>query len=377
MASTATPSLMTRKALNRATLARQMLLGRAPVDPLTAIEQIGGLQAQLARPPYIGLWSRLEGFQRDALSRLLHERKVVRATMMRATLHIVSTRDFLHLRPILQPSLDQGVRAVLRERADTVDVEGVLAAARAFLDEAPRPFEALRDHLLTLFPGGDERAMGYTVRLRLPLVQVPTDTAWGYPGNASFAVASSWLGQPLGADPSPHALVLRYLAAFGPATPADVQTWSGLKALRSTFDALRPELLVLRDEQGKELFDLPDAPRPAEDTSAPVRFLPDYDSLVLAHADRSRLIADVHRPLIFRPNLRILPTFLVDGLVAGTWSVETKKKVVTLQLEPFHALSKAAREALSQEGEALLRFVEPEATRFEMHFVKSTARAPA
>jgi hypothetical protein len=361
---------LTQRELNRATLARQMLLAREKTPVLRAIERLVGLQAQLARPPFIGLWSRVQDFRSEQLTRLLQSRKVVRATMMRATLHLVSTKDYVKLRAGMQPVLRYSMQSILRERAQKLDVDQLVAEARKYFEEEPRNFDELRDHLLERFPKGDERAMGYAVRMHLPLVQVPTDTEWGYPGTADFAVAESWLGEPLGTDETPHALVLRYLAAFGPASVTDAQTWSGLSGLKLAFEELRPKLQTFRDDRGRELFDLPKAPLPPEDTPAPVRFLPDYDNLILAHDDRTRLMAKEHRSKISTSNLRILPTFLVDGFVAGTWKLEEKKKSATLIIEPFAALPKKARDELSTEGKELAQFVEGDARSFEVRFAK-------
>jgi hypothetical protein len=245
-----------------------------------------------------------------------------------------------------------------------LDRPALVAEARAFFGRTPRTFDALRDHLLTLHPGGDERAMGYAIRCTLPLVQVPIDGSdWGFPGSADFAVADTWRGAPSDGAPGAAELVKRYLAAFGPATPADAQTWSGLPGLKETFEAVRSELVTFRDERGRELFDLPKAPRPGGDAAAPVRFLPDYDNLVLGHDDRSRLIDDAHRPAVITRNLQIPPTFLVDGRVAGTWKIERKRKLATLTLTPFAALAARVRGELEAEGELLLAFVEPDAER--------------
>ncbi|HYH97120.1 winged helix DNA-binding domain-containing protein [Hyalangium sp.] len=361
---------LTRRALNRATLARQMLLAREKTPVLRAIERLVGLQAQLARPPFIGLWSRVQNFQSEQLTRLLQSRKVVRATMMRATLHLVSTKDYVKLRAAIQPVLRSSMQGILRERAQKLDVDQLSAEARKYFDEEPRNFDELRDHLLQRFPKGDERAMGYAVRMHLPLVQVPTDTEWGYPGTADFAVAESWLGEPLGTDETPHALILRYLAAFGPASVTDAQTWSGLGGLKLAFEELRPKLKTFRDERGRELFDLPKAPRPPEDTPAPVRFLPDYDNLILAHDDRTRLMEKEHRSKISTSSLRILPTFLVDGFVAGTWKLERKKTTATLVIEPFTTLSKKPLADLTGEGRLLARFIEDDAIGFDVHVTR-------
>ena len=354
-----------------------MLLTRERTTVLAAVERLVGMQAQLARPPYVGLWSRIREFAREDLTHALQRREVVRATLMRCTLHLMSARDYVHLRAVIQPVLDRAMKSVLRERTDGLGVPALISAARTHLQEKPRTFEALRDLLVEGDPEGDARAMGYAVRCLLPLVQVPTDTAWGFPAAADFALADAWLGQPIPtAEASPLPLVTRYLAAFGPASVSDMQTWSGLQGLREVFEALRPTLLSFRDDRGRELFDLQDAPRPPEDVDAPVRFIPDFDNLVLGHDDRRRLISDEHRAAIFLPNLRILPTFLVDGRVAGTWKVEAKKASATLVIEPFTAVSRPARGALTEEGDALLRFLEPEAASFAVRVAGASTSKP-
>lgn len=367
MPAATSPTLTTRE-LNRATLARQLLLEREKLPLLRAVERLVALQAQQAKPPFVGLWSRVEGFRREDLTRLLQKRDVVRATLMRGTLHLTSAKDYLKLRAAFTPMLEASVLSILRERAQGLDIEPLLVAAREFLDEEPRTFEEVRDHLLQRNPKADERAMGFLVRMYLPLVQVPTDAEWGFPPATDFALAESWLGEPLGTGAELETLVLRYLSAFGPATAGDVQTWTGLKGLKDVLASLKPKLLTFRDEKGRELFDLPKAPRPPEDTPAPVRFLPEFDSLVLGHDDRSRLVADEHRPRLITKNLRIPATFLVDGFVTGTWKVERKKATAALVVEPFEPLKKKTRDALAAEGEGLLRFAEPEARAFEVRF---------
>ena len=363
---------LTVRQLNRALLARQMLLSREGATVSGAIERLAGLQAQLARPPFVGLWTRLEGFRRGDLLDSLHRREVVRVTAMRGTLHLMTAADYLGLRGTLQPMLSRGMRSILRERATALDIAVLEEEARAFFAGAPATFDALRDHLKAKFPEGDERAMAYAIRMHLPLVQVPADTAWGFPASADFALADAWLGTKVSTEPAPaHELVRRYLAAFGPATPGDAQAWSGLQGLREVFESLRPELVTFRDARKRELFDLPEAPRPPEDTPAPVRFLPEFDNLVLAHDDRTRVIADEHRPKVVLKNLQVRATFLVDGFVAGTWKIERKKKVAILILEPFGKLTKQTVAALEKEGDALLRFVEEDAEAWEVRCSRS------
>ncbi len=357
-----TPSRIGHRSLGRATLARQLLLARAEVPVVEAIERVMGLQAQLARPPFVGLWSRVAGFRREDLLEEVLAHRVVRATMMRGTIHLVSARDYLALRGPLQPMLSAAMASILKGRAAALDLPRVLAEARALLSGRAHTFEAIRAHLVARL-GGDDRALGFAVRSSLPLVMAPTgEDRWGFHGSAPFALAEDRLGRPHDETASPHALVLRYLAAFGPATVADAQRWSGLRGLGPVLEDLRPQLITLRDERGRELFDLEGAPRPDGDTPSPVRFLPDYDSLVLAHDDRTRVIDDVHRPLLSpTKNLVIQPTFLVDGRVAGVWKAERKKKIVTLTARPFVALAAGVRHELEEEGERLLAFLEPEA----------------
>jgi hypothetical protein len=339
---------LTRRALNRATLARQMLLQRERVTPLDAVARLAGMQAQIPKPPFIGLWTRLEDFDAAELRALIAKKKVVRATLMRGTIHLVTTADFLAWRMPIQPVLD----TVVGEH----DIEKLTSIAHEFFEE-PRPFDALRKHLAELFPGENERQLAYAIRLKVPLVLVPDDSPWGWAGNAPFAIAETYLGKKIRKSLDARELALRYLAAFGPATAADFQTWSGLRTAKAVFEELRPQLVAFEGEKKKsELFDLPDAPRPDEDSPAPVRFLPEYDNLLLAHADRTRVIADEHRQKVATQNLRIVGTFLVDGVVAGTWAVP-KKKGQKIELEPFVKLDRASQKALDAEASALAAFL--------------------
>ena len=364
-------AVLTLRDLNRATLARQMLLAREAVKPLRAVERMGGLQAQWPKPPHVGLWSRVEGFERDHLLALLRGHQAVRATMMRGTLHVVSAKDYVSLRPALQPMLTRGVLAVLRDRMKGIVVDDVAAEARELLAAGPATFERVRDALAKRHPKADARAMGFVARLSLPLVQVPTDgDAWGFPASPAFAMADAWIGEALASSATLEPLALRYLAAFGPATASDLQTWSGVQGAKETLDALRPKLVVVRDERKRELFDLPKAPRPGADAVAPARFLPEFDNLVLAHTDRRRFVADAHKKRVYLPGLRVAPTFLVDGFVAGTWGAARKKQDAALTLEPFEPLAKKAKADLEAEAERLVRFVEPEATSFAVRFAR-------
>jgi hypothetical protein len=327
--------------------------------PVEAIERLAGMQAQEPRPPFLGLWSRLEGFAREDLIDALGDGSAVRGLLMRGTLHTVSARDFRAFRPVVQPVLSAAYAGVDKRRREGVDVDAVLPVARELLKEEPRTFNALRGLLSERFPDANERGLGYAARTHLPLTMVPTEDRWGFPRDAKFALAEA------GDDGSPRTLVRRYLAAFGPATAADSQTWSGLRGVAEVLEEM-DDLERFEDDQGRTLFDLPDAPRPDADVPAPVRFLPEFDNLVLAHADRTRLLDDEHRPLVVTKNLRVKATFLVDGRVAGTWKSARKGKKASLALEPFGKLRKKDIKALTAEGEQLLRLVEQEAASFDV-----------
>ncbi len=349
--------------LNRATLARQLLLDRSPVRPLDAIERLVGLQAQVPRPPYIGLWSRLAEFDAQHLHDLVHGKHAVRATMMRGTIHLMSARDFLALRAALEPLLSAGIRI----HAKGTNLRAITAHAKKLM---PARFEAVRAGLAKKFPKLATPAFGYAVRSHLPLVLVPTaDARWAYPGNADFHDAETWLGSPIAAG-AVELLLRRYLAAFGPASVKDAQAWSGLRSLGPVFEAMRDSLVVLHDGE-RELFDLPDAPRPAGDVPAPVRFLPEFDNLLLAYADHARMVDPARRPSLTSKNGIVAATFLVDGRVAGTWTLARTKTTATLTLVPFSTLTKATTAALEAEGEALLRWHEPDATAFRVRVTRA------
>ena len=362
-------TLLTTRALNRAFLARQMLLAREKTTALHAVERLVAMQAQIARPPFVGLWTRLHDFKRPELADAFHARTLVRVTSLRGTLHVMTTADYVALRGALQPMLTRGTLSILRDRAGSLDMRALDTEARKFFGKSATTFDALRVHLKAKFPKQDERAMAYAIRTHLPLVQVPTDAPWAFPAAADFALADTWLARKVSTEATPaEALVLRYLAAFGPATPTDAQAWSGMSGLRETFEALRPRLVTFRDARKRELFDLPDAPRPDEDTAAPVRFVPDFDNLVLSHDDRTRIMADEHRSRVTLKNLQVRATFLVDGLVAGTWKSERKRKAAVLTIEPFGTVAKRVRAALEEEAEPLLAFLEEDAAEREIRW---------
>ncbi len=355
---------LTLQQMNRATLARQLLLERAATTPLKAIGRLVALQAQWPRPPFVGLWTRVKGFERAALVAEFQKRRVVRATMLRGTIHVATAADYIALRPAIQPALDAGVQAILKDRLDGVDLPALLKTSQSILKGGPKTFEGIRDAFLEADPSADERALGYAVRMMLPLVQVPEkDTAWAFPAKACFTPAETWLDRKVPTKPEPpDALILRYLEGYGPASAADIQAWSGLPgpSIREALDRLSPKLVTFTGPGIKALYDLPGAPRPAADTPAPVRFLPEYDNVIAARADE-RIVARAHRPRIFLSALRIAATVLVDGRAAATWTVATSKKRAVMTIVPFATLAPKIRRELVAEGEAVLKFSEPDA----------------
>jgi hypothetical protein len=367
--STAAPAdVLSPRALNRALLGRQMLLRRADASVDEALERLVGMQAQAPNPPYLGLWTRLDGFRLEDLAQRIRDRRAVRIALMRSTIFLVTARDCLALRPVLADALRSWAMGVHGKGLPGVDLDALAAAGRALAEEAPRTFHELGALLAERWPHADPSALGNMVRNLVPLVQVPPRGLWGESGPAAHTTAEAWLGRTLDAEPSVDAMVLRYLAAFGPATARDAQHWSGLERLGPVLDRLRPRLRTFRDGRGAELFDLPDAPRPEAATPAPVRFLPEFDNVLLSHADRARIITEERRKRVFTVNGIIRPTILVDGFVAGMWKMERERGVATLLIQPFEPLSAPDRAALEDEGSRLLSFAAGDAERRDVRF---------
>jgi len=363
------------RALNRALLARQGLLRRWTIPPAEALERLVGMQSQAPEPPYVGLWTRLENFRPEALSRLVEERAVVRVALMRSTIHLVTARDCLALRPLLQPVIERSFRGGFGRRLEGVDDAALADAARALVEERPRTFAEIGAALGERWPDRDPAALAAAARTLLPLVQVPPRGLWRRSGPAAHTTAEAWLGRPLDPAPALDAMVLRYLAAFGPATVADAQTWSGLTRLKEAVERLRPGLRTFRDERGRELLDLPDAPRPDADTPAPARFMAEWDNVLLSHAERSRMVPEAHRARIFTVNGVMPGTILLDGFVAGTWKLERTRGSATLRVAPFAPPSPDDEAALTAEGERLLDFAAAESTAREVRIVEERGEA--
>ena len=358
---TATAPVLGTRALNRATLERQLLLRRSPLTAKAAVGHLLGLQAQNVKPPYYALAARLDGFIPQELSGLMADREVVRIVTMRSTIHTHTADDCLTLRPLVQPARDREL-VNFRKGLAGVDLDRLAALARELVEAEPRTMKQLREALLPEWPDADPQSLGIAARCRLPLVQVTPRGLWGKSGQVALTTAEHWLGRPAAPTPAPDATVLRYLAAFGPASVRDMQTWAGLTRLRDAFERLRPQLITFRDENGVELFDLPDAPRPDADTPAPPRFLPEFDNLLLSHADRTRVVPPEYWGRSWVGNM-VHRTLLVDGFLAGVWRLEEGALVV----EPFGRLSKAQRAEVVEEGERLLGIMHP-GTSYQIRF---------
>jgi hypothetical protein len=353
--------------LNRATLARQLLLEPSTLDVAAAVHAIAGLQAQEPASPYIGLWTRLAAFDTGDLDAALAARTVVKGTLMRVTLHLVTTDDYRWFWPAVRP-MHQAIRR--QDRADPPDpseLERWTSKGAAFTNE-PRSLSELRDHLADIVTDRPVDEAVWWVRRQASHLHAPSPgVPWSFGRRPRLVDARSWLGEP---DPFPPEdaaldhLARRYLAAFGPATPADLGQWSGLAVarIRPALDRLEAadELRRFRDERGRALVDLAGAPRPPADTPAPPRLLPMWDSTLLAFADRTRVISDADRAVVIAPNGDTLPTFTVDGRVAGLWWAERHEggdpHVV---LEPFRPIPAAARRALERDAVRLAAFVAP------------------
>jgi Winged helix DNA-binding domain len=346
---------LSRRALNRATLARQRLLDRGDHPALEMVEHLVGLNAQDPDPPYVGLWSRIAGFELDDLTRLLYDRSVVRGSLLRGTQHMVSAGDYRWLRPLLQPLLERVQRGAFGRTMRGVDLAELIEAARARIGQGEITRSELGRALAARWPGHDPGALARSAQLLLPVLHPPPDGTWARRGQTPFVLAEHWLGRPLDDSHAAGELVRRYLAAFGPASVRDVTAWSGLTRLGEVVDALRPRLRRFTDEAGRELVDLPDAPRPGPDVAAPVRFLAALDNVLLAHHDRSRIVTDEQRKLVF-----LEAAVTVDGFVRGLWRVRRTDGTATVVVRLFAPLTGPEADAVGQEGLLLARLVAPD-----------------
>ena len=369
--------VLSLRAINRALLSRQRLLDR-PALPAAGpsgaraamvaqtIEHLVGLQAQAPFPPYYGLQSRLDGFGPDDLASLITGRAVVRIALMRGTIHLVSARDCLPLRRLLQPVMERGLRGAFGRQLTGVDAGALATAGRTLVEAEPMTFSQLGQALAGRWPDHPPAALAQGVRAFVPLVQVPPRAVWGRSGRSRHTSAEHWLGQPSQAaregSPAPALgladLVMRYLGAFGPATVRDVAAWSGLTGLKAVMEQLRPSLVTFRDERGTELFDQPSAPRPGGDVPAPVRLVAEFDNLVLSHADRSRVISAENTKRLYTINGGFPGSVIIDGFVNGMWRLARRREMTTLTIGLFGPMRE--RDALVREAERVLAFCSPE-----------------
>jgi DNA glycosylase AlkZ-like len=354
-------SVLDRRTLNRTQLARQHLLDRVALPVPAMIEHLVGLQAQVPRDPYISLWSRIRGFDPLELERLLVERRAVRMTLMRTTLHLVTARDARALRPVLQPVCERGFQSSpFRRRLEWVDMASLLAAGRALLDERPRTVAELGGLLALRWPGHDPSALAYAVRYLLPLVQPPPRGMWRRSGASRITSVGAWLGGTAEDGPGENAtaddVVLRYVRAFGPATVADIRMWSGLTGVAVVLERIRPRLRTFRDDAGRVLFDVDDGTFAAPDHPAPVRFTGEYDNLFLSHADRSRITGANRWGSAYARK----GAFFVGGFLAGSWRAVRTGGSASIELEPVVRIETRMRSEVDVEAADLLGFLEPD-----------------
>lgn len=345
-----------------------MLLRRRRVPVLEAIERLVGMQAQVPRDPYVALWSRLDRFRPEALAEPIAERRAVRMGLLRATLHLVTARDALRLRSVIDPVIQRvlNTQSPFGRRLAGLKVDELVSVATRFLEERPRTRAELGPLLAERWPDHDAASLSYAVTYLLPLVQITPRGIWGRTGPTAFTTVQHWLGRPLETSVEPDDMVLRYLAAFGPSAVADVQAWSGLTGVRSVIERLRPGLRTFRDERGRELFDVPGAPLPDEDTPAPTRFLPEYDNVLLGHKDRSRMVA-----VAVRLWTEVgWGSILVDGFGSARWKVEREKDKAIIRIEPFRRLSRGERTEVSEESGRLLSFLAGDAGSHDIRFAR-------
>jgi DNA glycosylase AlkZ-like len=337
--------VLSERELNRALLARQLLLRRARLSIPKALERIGGLQAQYSPSMYIGLWSRMEGFQRDALTRALERRSVIQATMMRATIHLVSRADFW---PLLTAIRDERLKwwERVHPASDPREMRAAARRLRRFLADGPHRRKEVEELL------GRQAALG--IGAYVDLVRVPPSGTWEQRRADLYALADDWLPSPrVERDQAVDHLIRRYLAAFGPAAKKDIADWAMLSVSDIDRGLGRIQLRRFRDEAGKELLDLPRAPLPDGDTPAPPRFLPVWDATLLVHARRTGILPEEHRPLVFNVKTpHSVNTFLVDGRVAGTWRNDGGR----VKLDPFEPVPRGARRELEEEAKRLAAF---------------------
>jgi hypothetical protein len=356
---------LSRRALNRATLERQLLLRPAKMSAYDAVEHLAGLQAQAPFPPYYALWPRLHGFRPADLASLLEDRRVVRIALMRGTVHLVTAADALAWRPVVQVLYDRDLKTNTQHARELagLDHSAVSSAARELLAASPLSSTALGASLAKQWPDVAPASLTHLARGQLPLVQTPPRAIWGKAGQTTYACLDEWVGAPL-SPPAPASLIERYLRAFGPASVADVQAWAGITRLGEV--AAEMDLRRYRDPEGRELLDLPSLTVPPEDIPAPPRLLGPFDQTILSYADRTRVVSDDYRKRVITQNGLVKGTLLVGGFVRGWWEIKTSRKAAVVELSPFEKLAKRDLAALESAAGRLTSWAEPAAESQEV-----------
>ncbi len=367
------PELLDNRTLNRTLLARQGLLERSATPAIAMVERLVGMQAQVPGNPYVGLWSRISDFRPEELSQAIAERRAVRAGALRATIHLLSARDCLAIQPITGSVLAKSFQSQFGRRltAAGADTDAVVAAGRELLAEQPRTRAEIRNLLAPRWPDVDPELLGHAVVHLTPLVQIPPRGLWDGRGQATWSPTAQWLGAELDPEPSVDRLALRYLAAFGPASTADMRTWSTLTGLRKVVERLRPRLRTFHDESGRELLDVEDGLFADPNTPAPPRFLPEYENLTLSHADRSRVLGGVGPGLPF-PRGGTVGALLADGFYRANWQLVEQDETAILTIDRFARLPSdppGTLAAVEQEADRFVHFLAPDASSHEVRFV--------
>lgn len=365
---------LSARALNRATLARQHLIAPSPMTGAEMVAHLNGIQAQAPQAPYVALWSRLSAFDPESLSAGLLDRSLVRIVTMRGTVHLHAAADALTMRALVQPAIARRMTSmpVYRQLATQIDPKTVLAWGREQVEREPATLAALRPPLLAQWPDIDPTPATRLLNYVLPMVQVPPRGLWGRSGHPVLTTLEAWTGAAMPEEPDIDEVIRRFVAAYGPVSVLDAQMWSGLTRLGPVFARLRDEFVTFRNEDGRELVDLPDAPRPDEATPVPVRILAPFDNVLIAYKHRERVMPAGHQPLIFTQNGLVRPTVLVDGFSAGIASTARAKETATLTVDLFHPVPSGIRDEIEAEGLRLLAFVEPTATTRRVEFAPAS-----
>lgn len=366
-------STLTTRQLNRTYLHRQHLLQRVDMPVRAMVTHLVGMQSQVPGDPFTGLWARLAGFAPDQLDALMEARETVRILTMRGTIHLLTQEDAQTLWPLVSKDL---IRLASRNRLWAphfvgVDVEEVQRFGHRLLAERAMPIRELRAHLAERWPERDAEALSRLIHFGVPLVQVTPRGLWKRSMAPTVSPLDAWLGEPTPPPPAPDDVILRYLAAFGPASTADFRTWSRLTGMKEAFARVRPRLVAYRDERGRELLDVPGTTFPDADTPAPPRFLPMFENALLSHDDRTRIVSAETRAFFASKNGMPPAAFLVDGFVAGAWGTSCEKGTAVLEIRLFQPLSRAQRRELEAEGERLLQFLHDSASSFDVRAMEA------